>query len=536
MFDLLITNVKIVAGSGNPWFKADLGIKDSRIVKIGFMKDVKAKRTIDAEGLFLSPGFIDIHTHSDIPHLTYPQAENYVKQGVTTIVFPNCGTGLAPLNETLIKELLVSNPQLNDVGLDWETFDEYLKKQEMIGTSVNIAPLIGFGTVRRFVMGYEMRAPTRDELRRMKHEVEKAMRAGAFGLTTGLRYDPQSYASTDEVIELARVVARYGGFYTTHQRDEGDRDDPLGSVMEVMEIGEKANLPVNISHFEILVKHHWDNLEEEIRLIEDARDRGVDVTADQYPYTGSGTSPISWIPPWANEGGIGALARRLKDVNTSRQIKEGLTQVTDWRGGPDTVLIRSFPLNDSYVGKTISEVAKETGGDPYEVYFNLLKDHVEKFVNGDISGSFGVVDFCLFDDNVNTIMQKPWVMHSSDGRSHKRWNEVGVHPRWYGTFPRVLGRYVRDRKIISLEEAVRKMTSFPAQRIGIFDRGLIAKGMWADLTIFDPEKIIDKAKWTPQRDVMQYPEGIPYVIVNGTVTVDDGEYTGALGGKIIRKK
>jgi len=536
MFETLIRNGKIINGAGNPWFKADIAIKNGMIAKIGLLHDAEAKREIDAEGLVVSPGFIDIHTHSDIPHLLYPQAENYIRQGVTTMVFPNCGTGIAPLNEEMKDEIIKDNPELKKAGLDWETYDEYLIKQEKIGTSVNIAPLIGFGTVRRYVMGWEMRAPSKKELDDMKSEVEKAMKAGAFGITTGLRYDPQSYAKTDEVIELAKIVAKYGGFYTTHQRDEGDRDDPIGSVREVIEIGEKAGLPVNISHFEILVKHHWDKLEEEICMIENARARGVDITADQYPYTGSGTSPRAWIPKWANEGGIDALAKRLKDPDTSRMIKEGLIQVMDWRGGPETVLIRSYPLNDAYVGKTVAEVAKKLGKDPGDTYFDLFKEHVEKVVSGKISGNFGVVAFCLQDKDVITIMQKPWVMHSSDGRAHKLGIESGVHPRWYGTFPRVLGKYVREKKIISLEEAVRKMTSLVTQRLGIFDRGIIAKGIWADLTIFDPDKVIDKAQWAPQKEVMQYPEGIPYVIVNGVITLDKGKHTGALAGKVLRKK
>lgn len=483
----------------------------------------------------VAPGFVDIHNHSDFNILLNPKAENLVYQGVTLIVFPNCGSGVAPLNEEMKERLRQRRPPFE---IDWSTFDEYLQRLEKIGSSVNVAPLIGFGTIRRYVMGYEMRDPTSMELDLMRGEVEKAMKAGAFGLTTGLRYVPQSYAKTEEIIELAKVAAKYGGFYTTHQRDEGDRGDPVGSVKEVIEIGEKAGLPVNISHFKILAKPFWDKCEEILEIIEEARARGVDITADQYPYRASGTGPGAWIPKWASEGGNEKLLERLRDPELGRKIKEGLIKVMDLRGGPEAVLIVSYPPNSAYVGKTLAEIAGELREEPGEVLFNLFKEYIEKLVAGEIRGGFSVVNFNMSQENVEAIMKKPWVMVSTDGSIQipRPGRISSVHPRNYGTYPRVLGRYVREKKLLTLEEAIRKMTSLETQRLGIFDRGLIMEGFWADITIFDPEKVIDRAEYLPQEESERYPEGIHYVIVNGVLTVEEGKHTGALAGKVLRKR
>jgi len=530
----VIKGGKIVNGAGNPWFRADVAVKDGKISEIGLLGDVEAEKVIDADDLVVSPGFVDLHNHSDFEIMLNPRAESIIRQGVTLIVVPNCGSGVAPLNEEMKEELR----KRGGVSVDWSTFEEYLRKLDGIGSSINVAPLIGFGTIRRYVMGYEMREPTIGELNQMRAEVEKAMKAGAFGLTTGLRYVPQSYAKTEEVVELAKVAAKYGGFYATHQRDEGDLGDPMGSVREVIEIGEKAGLPVNISHFKILAKPFWSKCNEILRIIEKARSRGIDITADQYPYTASGTGPSAWIPKWASEGGNRQLLERLRDPELGKQIEEGLAEVTELRGGPEAALIGSYPLNRDYVGKTVAEVARELGGNPTDVFFDLFKAHVEKLVAGETSGSFGIVNFNMSEENAEAIMRKPWVMVSTDSsiQAPSPGKVSTVHPRNYGTYPRVLARYVREKRVLSLEEAVRKMTSLETQRLGVFDRGLIAKGMWADITIFDPETVIDKAEYVPQEESQRYPEGIPYVIVNGVVTVEKGRHTGALAGKVLRKR
>ena len=530
LYEIVIRGGRVVNGTGNPWFRADVAVKEGKISEIGLLGDVEAKRVIGAEGLVVSPGFVDMHNHSDSGILLNPKADNYIHQGVTLIVFPNCGGGLFPVREDL-------GGKGRRLEIDWSTYEEYLQKMERTGTSVNVAPLVGFGTIRRYVMGYEMREPTPGELDQMKAFVEEAMKAGAFGLTTGLRYVPQSYAKTEEVIELSKVAAKYGGFYTTHMRDEGDRGDPVGSVREVIEIAERAGLPANISHFKILAKPFWDKCDEILQIIEEARNRGLDITADQYPYPASGTGPGAWIPKWASEGGQRRLAERLRDPELGSKIKEGLIEVMNLRGGPERQLIGSYPSNPSYVGKTVAEVARELGGDPADVFFNLFKESVERGVAGEPSG-FGLMSFNMSDENVEKMMKRPWVMVSTDGgiRVPSPGKIVSGHPRNYGTYPRVLGRYVREKKVLGLEEAVRKMTSLETQRLGIFNRGLIAEGMWADITIFDPEKVIDKAEYTPQEESLRYPEGIPYVIVNGILTIDEDKHTGAFAGKILRKR
>jgi len=544
MFDILVKGGKVVSGAGNPWFDADVAIKEGRIVKVGPLGGAEAGTVIDAWGLVVSPGFVDMHNHSDTSIMVNPKAESFIRQGVTTLVFPNCGSGAAPLNDALKEEYRRSTPALADAGidLDWSTFEEYLEKIEGIGTAINVAPFIGFGTVRRYVMGYEMRAPTRGEVEAMRAEVETAMKAGAFGLTTGLRYVPQSWAETDEVIAVAEIAAKYNGIHTSHNRDEGDRGDPIGAINEIIEISEKAGLPGHIAHFKILAKPHWHQCDEILGVIEEARARGVDITADQYPYPASGSSPQAWIPRWAREGGDEGLLARLRDPETRKRIRDELERVMDVRGGPAATLIRSYPLKREYVGRTVAEVTEMLGrDDPTDTLLDVYGEHVEKSLAGEVEGRFSFISFNMTPENVDKMMKKPWVMTSSDGRVHAPYGPLvernpAVHPRFYGAFPRVLGRYVRENGVITLEDAVRKMTSLPMQRLGVHDRGVIAEGNWADVTVFDPEKVIDRAEYTPPEKSIQYPEGIPHVIVNGVLTIHDGEHTGALAGKVLRKR
>jgi len=543
MYDVVIANGKVINGTGNPWFKADVAVKDGRIAKIGKLGDIKAKNMIDAKGLVVSPGFLDLHSHSDISIMINPKAESFIRQGVTLQVFPNCGSGVAPLNDTIKDEMRKSRPEFLEAGLDydWSTFEEYLQRIEKIGTSINVAPLIGFGSVRKYVMGWEMRAPTKGELEKMKAEVETAMKAGAFGLTTGLRYVPQSWSETEEVIELAKVAAKYGGFYTSHVRDEGDRVEPVGAIREVIKIAKEAGLPGNISHFKIVAKPFWDSIDEMLEIIDDARANGVDITADQYPYRASGSGPRPWMPKWAHEGGREALLQKIKDPEIRPKILESMSKVMAVRGGPEAALIRVYPLNSDYVGKFLSEVTEMLGrDDPAGTLLDLYQEHLEKVVAGEIKGGFSFANFNQPERNVEKIMKKPWSMTSSDGSIHAPYgllakHQPSPHPRYYGTYPRVLGKYTREQGILTLEEAIRKMSSLGHQRLGISDRGLIAKGMWADITIFNPDTVIDKAEFTPPSKTMLYPEGIPYVLVNGVVTIENGEHTGALAGKVLRK-
>jgi len=385
-----------------------------------------------------------------------------------------------------------------------------------------------------------MRAPTAGELEAMKAEVAAAMEAGCLGITTGLRYTPQSYAETEEVIELARVVAGYGGFYTSHIRDEGDRGDPVGAVEEIIRIGEEAELPVNISHFKVLAKSFLDVCPKLIELVEEARGRGVDVTADQYPYNASGTGPDAWIPDWADEGGDEALTERLNDPELAPKILKGLVEAMEERGGPEAALISKYPTDPSLIGKTIADVARIRDEKTSDTIFRLFKAHVDGVVTGRVEGLFGFVNFNQTEENVEMIMERPWVAIGTDGRVHAPYGVLSKHfpaphPRYYGTFPRVLGLYVREKGVLRLEEAIRKMTSLPAQRLGLRDRGLIAPGRWADIAVFDPETVIDRAEFVPPKATMRYPEGIDHLVVNGVVTLRDGEHTGASAGRVLRR-
>jgi N-acyl-D-amino-acid deacylase len=541
LYDLVVRDGKVFIGAGNPWFKADVAVKDGRIVEVGKMLG-DAKEVIDAGGLAVSPGFIDLHDHSDYTIMVNREADSKVHMGVSTTVFASCGSGAAPIDEEMREETRRSSPFLEEAGVkvDWSTMEEYLARLEEGGLSINVAPLVGFGTVRRYVMGMEMRAPTPAELDAMKKEVAKAMDAGCRGITTGLRYDPQSYAETEEVIELTKVVAGYGGFYTSHIRDEGDRGDPIGAVEEIIRIGRETGVPVNISHFKVLSKRFWGLCPRLVEMVEKARAEGVQVTADQYPYRASGTGLGAWIPKWANEGGNEELVKRLNDPETTERIKEGLAEAMEDRGGPEAALISSYPLDESLVGMNIAEVAARRGVDPLDCAIDLLRDHVESVVDGRAKGGFSIVNFNQKEENVELIMRQPWVAVGTDGRVH---SPEGIlsrfipapHPRFYGTFPRVLGRYVREKGVLHLADAVRKMTSLPASILGLSDRGLLVPGMCADITVFDPETVIDRADFTPAEATKLYPEGIEHLVVNGVVTLRDGEHTGARAGLILRK-
>lgn len=541
MFDLIIKNGKIYTGAGNPWFVSDIAVKDGVIASIG--KNLKdAKKTINAEGYAVSPGIIDLHDHSDTTILVDREATSKVHMGVSTTTFPSCGSGAAPLNEEMRKEIRRTEPFLVESGVDvnWSTVEEYFALLESDGISINVAPLIGFGTVREYVMGMEMRAPTATELTQMKHEVEVAMKAGCRGITTGLRYDPQSYASTEEVIEVSKIAAKYGGFYTSHVRDEGDRGDPISAIKEIIRISREANIPVNISHFKVLSRRFLDQCPKLIEMVKTAREEGLTVTADQYPYNASGTGLVAWIPKWANEGGPEELVKRLNDPETYEKIKEGLEVSMDDRGGPEAALISSYPLDPDMVGKTVADVSKMRKQDPLDCGLILLRDHTEAVLTGKVKGGFGIVNFNQSEENIKLIMKQPWVAFGTDGRVHKPTGLLNKHlpaphPRFYGTFPRVLGRYVREKKVLTLEDAIRKMTSLPAQTLGLRDRGLLIPGNKADILVFDPETVIDGSDFVPPEATKRFPEGILHLVVNGVITLEDQQHTGARAGVILKR-
>jgi len=541
MLDLLVKNGKVYTGAGNPWFVSDIGVKNGVIAEIGRInKD--AEKVIDAKGLAVAPGVIDLHDHSDYTILADREATSKVHMGVSTTVFASCGSGAAPLNDEMREEIRRSSPFLEESGVDisWSTMTEYLAFLESDGLSINVAPLVGFGTVRQYVMGMDMRAPNNQELDKMKHEMELAMKAGCRGITTGLRYDPQSYAATEEVIEVSKIVSQYGGFYTSHVRDEGDRGDPIGAIEEIIRIAREADIPVNISHFKVLSKRFFDQCPKLIEMVNQAREEGLEVTADQYPYNASGTGLGAWIPKWANEGGSEELVKRLSDPAIYEKIKEGLAVSMEDRGGPKAALISSYPLDDSLVGLNIAEVSEMRKQEPLDCGLSLLREHTEAVLSGKIKGGFSIVNFNQSEENIEKIMKQPWVAFGTDGRVHRpegilKKHIPAPHPRFYGTFPRVLGRYTREKRVLRLEDAVRKMTSLPAQILGLRDRGVLIPGNKADILVFNPDTVIDGADFVPREATMRFPEGILHLIVNGVLTLHEGEHTGARAGKVLRR-
>jgi N-acyl-D-amino-acid deacylase len=521
-YDILIECGRVIDGAGNPWFKADVGVVEDRIEAIGWLVGAEAETRINAEGLVVAPGFIDIHSHSDYNVLIDPRVESKVRQGVTTEVVGNCGSSAAPMNDDVraYRERYIRARLPEGFELNWETMGDYLSLIDSTGASFNLIALVGQGTVRQNVMGFENREPTGSEMEAMKGLVAEAMEDGAWGMSTGLIYTPSVFANTDELVVLAKVVAGHGGIYCSHIRGEGET--LLDAVREAVEIGERACVPVEIAHFKASGKAHWGKTVGSLRLVGEGRQKGVDVTFDQYPYVASSTGLAALMPHWAQEGGADRLLERLRDPETRNKIKEGPATVTrDW----NSVLVASAKNHPQYEGKTIKEVAEVEDRDEMEAVFDLLLAE---------DAQVSIVSFGMSEEDVRRVMRSPYGMVGSDGSAvapHGILGEGKPHPRYYGTFPRVLGYYVREG-VLSLQEAVRKMTSAPAQRLGLRDRGLLREGFKADITVFDPAEVKDEATFI---DPHRFASGIPYVVVNGVVVVDEGEHTGALPGKVLRK-
>ena len=537
-YDLIISKGRVVDGAGNPWYRGDLAVSEGRIAAVGVLAEAEAERVIDAGGMVVAPGFVDAHSHSDAETLIYRQMEGTVMQGITTVVAGQCGSSLAPIDPELREELerraAGSMPPEVEFKFTWITFDEYLKEEEKSGLGANVAHLVGHGAIRTAAVGFDARDPTEEELEEMRRLTAEAMEAGAFGLSTGLIYPPGIFARTEEIIELAKVAARYGGVYDSHIRGEGKT--LLRAVEEAITIGERAGLPVQISHHKAAAREVWGKSVETLRMMEEARGRGVDVTLDQYPYRAGATGLVSLLPPWAHDGGVEKLLERLRDPEQRermrRDIEKGLPDWQNFAGeaGWENIYVTyvKTEANRAVEGRNLSEI-REMRGDPDE-FTSLHRLLLEE------EGAGGMIIFMMEEDDIRRIMQHPLHMVGTDAGSVA---PTGImsrgkpHPRHYGTYPRILGRYVREQGLLRLEEAVRKMTSLPAQRFGLLDRGLLRPGMWADITVFNPETVIDKATF---KDPHQFPEGIEYVIVGGQVTVDGGEYTGALAGRTLRKR
>lgn len=526
MDDILIRGGKVIDGTGAPWFRADVAVAGGRIRAVARHLNAEAKLVIDAAGRAVAPGFIDSHSHSDTTLLANPKAESKIRQGVTTEVIGQCGSTAAPLSERSFEEAKRALSSEN-VEISWRTLAEYLAVLEGRGVAVNVVPTVGHGTIREAVVGYDDRPPTDDEMRQMKALVAESMKAGARALTTGLIYPPGSYAKTDELIELAKVAAEHGGIYMSHLRDEGDQ--LLEAVTEAIEIGEKGGLPVQISHHKAVGPANWGRVKDSLAMIDAARARGLDVTADQYPYVATSTGLDSIIPDWAHDGGNAAMLDRLKDGPTRAKLGAQVTPAVERRGGWDKILISSLRAesNRQYQGWTLDAIASGRGQDPWTTTCELIISE---------GGYVGMIRFGMCEEDVRMVMAHPAVMIGSDGSSLAPYGRLGEgkpHPRNYGTFVRVLGKYAREDRVLTVEEAVRKMTGLPAARFGLWDRGLVRPGMAADLVVFDPETVAERATFA---DPHQYPVGIDHVIVNGRVAVDPTGHTGTLAGQILRRE
>jgi dihydroorotase/N-acyl-D-amino-acid deacylase len=529
-YDLVIRNGLVIDGSGRPGYRADLAIKGDRIVRIGKLKNAGAAREIDATDLVVAPGFIDMLGQSETYLLIDPRAMSKIMMGVTTEVTGE-GESIAPINQRLIKEQEDFLRRYN-LTIDWSTLDEYFKRLEKQGAGVNLATFVGATQLREYVVGFDNRPPTPAELEQMKQLVAAAMRDGALGVSTSLQYVPARFAKTDELVELAKVARQYGGIYATHQRSEANALDE--SLAEVFQIARQANIPVEIWHLKTAYKKNWGRMPEVLARIKRARDEGLDITADIYPYIAGSTSLSACLPPWALEGGTEKMLSRLKDASVRRRLKEEITtDHKDWEniylgsGGASGVLIGSVVNRDleAMQGKRVSQIAEEQGKEPLDAVFDLiLADH----------GQTGAIYFMMSEDDMRTAMQSPFVSFCTD--SGARANDGPMagsksHPRGWGSYPRILGRYVRDEHLLTLPQAIHKMTGLPAKRVGLRDRGLLLAGSYADITIFDPRTVIDRATFEMPN---QHPDGIRYVIVNGQLSVDDGRRTAALAGKPLR--
>ncbi len=528
-FDLIIRNGRIVDGTGNPWFLGDVAIQGDRIVEVGRAVQGPAKRTIDASRKVVAPGFIDIHSHSDYLLLEDGDAQSKIRQGVTTEVLGE-GNSAGPYQGKL-------GPKTATIGntpVEWTTLDDYFDVVQQSGISTNVASYVGLNNVWQCVMGDSFDRPTEVQIAEMQHLVDQAMQHGALGLSSQVMMPPGSLAATDDIVRLCEVVARHHGIYSTHIRNEGT--GVFESVKEAIEIGERAGVPVDVIHLKIADQKYWGRMSEVVSLIEDARRRQVNVQANVYPYTRGNNNLVSIIPPWAHEGGRDKLLERLKDVSQREKLKQDiLGEIPGWYNhftavGQDwsRILVSG---NNRFAGLTMDRVMSlrtqnKPDADRLDELFDFLLEE---------DGSVGAVYAHHTEEDMNLALRQPWCSIGSDGSAYaiegplRRGNP---HPRNFGTFPRILGVYVREKQLLRLEDAVRKMTSLNAAKVGLKARGLLASGYFADITIFDPNTVADRATYT---EPFQYSTGIHFVIVNGQVVLDDGQHTGARPGTALRR-
>ncbi|HEV2198112.1 MAG TPA: D-aminoacylase [Candidatus Acidoferrum sp.] len=529
-FDIVITNGRIIDGTGSPWFSGDIGIREGKIAAIGNLTAAKRTRTIDAHGQVVAPGFIDMLGQSELTILVDPRLPSKIYQGITTEITGE-GESVAPLNDA-IRRSGKKGFDLLGIQPDWQTFRQYFARLEKQGIGINVADYVGATTVRRMVLGDDNVQPTPAQLDQMKQLVRQAMLDGAVGVSTSLEYPPAPYAKTDELIALASEAARYGGIYATHQRSESTAI--LQSLDEVIRIAREAHIPVEVWHFKVAGKPSFGHMPEAVTKIDTARAEGVDIAADTYAYTAWGNGLSAFIPPWAHDGGTAKLLARLKDPAARERIrKDMLTASDEWENewqqitGPESILVGSVqnPKLLPLQGKTMAEVAKLWNKDPIDTIFDFLIED---------DAATGVAVYGMSEPDVVLALQQPWVSIDNDSSGVSPEGILGrehAHPRAYGTFPRVLRKYVREEHKLTLEDAIRKFSALPSQRLRLEGRGLLRVGMWADVTIFDPATIRDLATFDNPNQLSQ---GMDYVLVNGVPVIDQGKMTGARPGRVLR--
>jgi dihydroorotase/N-acyl-D-amino-acid deacylase len=530
-YDLVIRNGHVVDGTGSPWYAADIGIRTGRIAAIGRLSDAPTRRSIDAHGMVVAPGFIDMLGQSETTILLNPHLPSKIFQGITTEITGEGGS-VAPLNDAILKADHVSWEHYG-IKPDWRTFAAYFARLRKQGMGINLASYVGATQVRRMVLGDEDRTPNAAELDQMKSLVRDAMRQGAIGLSTALQYTPAPYAKTEELIALAAEAAKFGGTYASHIRDEGDTI--VAALDEAFRIGREAKIPVEIWHLKAAGKSNWGRMPDIVAHIQQARDSGIDVAADTYAYPASFNTFSAVIPPWAHDGGDKKLIERLKDPTLRARIrKELLTPSTAWNNewlqveGPQSFILGAVqnPKLIPLQGKTVAEIAKLWNKDPIDTVMDILIE----------DEAFTMVGmFTMSESDVALALRQPWVSICNDSQGTALEGVLGKehpHPRAWGTFPRILRKYVREDKLLTLEDAVRKFTSLPAQRMRFADRGVLKAGMWADIVVFDPATIHDVATFEKPN---QPSEGMRFVLVNGVPVIEEGKMTSALPGKVLTR-
>lgn len=534
MYDLAILEATVVDGTGRPGNKADVGIVGEKIARVGRIKKGVAAREISVPGAVVCPGFIDTHSHSDIMALAEPELLPKLMQGITTELLGQDGIGMAPMRPDMVSQWrqylsgLSGDPP---IPWDWESLGQYAQRLTAVKTGTNVAILVPQGNVRMVVIGLDNVPADESRLLAMEDEVRKAMEEGAVGISLGMVYIPCTFSRRDELVRLLRVSGRMGGFFVVHIRSGGDL--LLESIEEVISIAREASIPLHISHFKAAGKHNWHKMEMALDAVDRAHGQGMDISFDIYPYTAGSTMFLAVLPPWALEGGVERALQRLRDPSIRAMIRDQFLnpppqelEGSAWESrailtGWENVIISSVnsQKNQAWVGRSVADIAHELGRDTEDTVFHILLEE---------EGRVGMITFLMDEEKVAMGLRHPLGMICTDGLLGGR-----PHPRVYGTYPRVLGRYVRERKDLTLEEAVRKMTFLPARRVGLRDRGVVAEGMAADLVVFDPERVLDRATYENPR---QYPVGIRHVIVNGVHSVDEGSFTGRRGGRVLSSR